>query len=335
MNDSFNIFEILSKDDKELSHSSVIKFLIEEEDGFFLEKLFGQKDEKFSADLEVSLDRKNRIDILLKSDKKVIAIENKFKCLPNVWQLESYSSVLKDKYAEKKLEKFLIYFNKGSDFNLPDDWNTISYSELYDLIIIYLRDKEDLHIEKKVLIDHYAASLKKYIDKYNQLKNINLDILKDIFQPLQNNKFWLLLMFHELAFLFDTDKFKTWVGSGYSYSPFINIHPPEWKHKVGDESHEFVIQLNGNNLKYYVHLDKVKEKQELVNQQIQLLQDGNFKTSTSGKFKGKISTKRNKTCFIYQEDILDVLSKSEKKVTLANIHLAIYDLIKRVNNALP
>ena len=81
MQDSFNIFECLSKDDKELSHSSFIKFLIEEDD-FFLEKLFGQKNEKFEAELEVTLDRKNRIDILLKSPS-LLAKNLKDEIIPN------------------------------------------------------------------------------------------------------------------------------------------------------------------------------------------------------------------------------------------------------------
>lgn len=332
MHDSFNIFESLSKDDKELSHSSFIKFLLEQEDGFFLEKLFGQKNEKFKAQLEVSLNRKNRVDILLESKDKIIAIENKFKCLPNISQLENYSDALKKKYKGKNFLKFLLYFSKGSDFSFPKDWNKISYSELYSLIETYLKDKKDLHPEKKIFIEHYAASLKTYIDKYDQLKNPNLDILKDVFQPSKNNNFWLKLTFHELDFLFNSENHKTSVGAGGTYTPLMNLYPPEWKHK--NEPYEFVIQLNGQNLKYYAHLNQMDEKQKFVDQQIQRLKDGNFKTTSSGKFKGKLSEKRNKTCFIYQENILEVLMELEKKVTLANIHLAILDLVKRVNHAL-
>ena len=340
MNAPFNIFEILSKDDKELSHSSFIKFLLDQEDGFFLEKFFGIKEKPSDIILEhsLSIERENeknkklRLDILLQFPNKTIAIENKFKCLPTVKQLEDYTTALDD-----NAEKYLLYFADGKDFKKPADWKSITYSRISQLIDEYLNQFEGkLNPEKEIFITHYNKSLKKYIQKYISLKDANQNELKKIFnQPnpkdeSKNNKFWLHLMFHELAASFDAEGYRTWVGRGGSYKPLMNVHHNEWTFK-NEESieYEFVIQLNGRNLKYYAHLKGIKNKQTIVNDEIERLKNNGFTETKSRKFKGKVSDKSN-TCYIYQEDILHVLEEAGKTITLSNLHNAIESFKTRI-----
>ena len=352
MNDSFNIFEILSKDDKELSHSSFIKFLLDQEDGFFLEQLFGVKEKPSDIILEHSLilkrekekNKKLRLDILLKFHNKTIAIENKFKCLPTVKQLENYTKALSD-----NTDKYLFYFAEGNDFKLPADWKTITYQKFYNLIIEYLEwlksvditedSKRQILNEKIIFIQHYKHSLKIYIDRYHALKESDENQLLRIFTKPQNRKeeiqykFWLKLMYHELALLLNKEELNAWVDSGSTYLPVINVPVPEWKSIINGNSYEFVIQLNGSKLKFYAHLNNLNytEKEEVFHQVTQKLQKEKF--GKSGTFK-KSFNRENKTCYIYQEDILDVLKKQGTPITLDNIKRYILDFIKTINEAL-
>lgn len=325
---TFNIFEILSKDDKELSHSSMIKFLISESD-FFSENLIQQNNKNLKICLEYKLDKKLRVDILVCTENKIIAIENKFKCLPQIEQLNSYSQKLNELFPNKEIAKYLLYFEKGNNFNIPNDWNKITYEDIYHLIEEYLK-KEKILVDKEVLIRHYSESLKNYISRYKELKNPNSNLLKEVFENPQNhnNRFWLHLIFHELASLFDKEKYSTWVGSGGTYKPLINVHNPDWNY-YSDKGYEFVIQLNGRNLKYYAHLKGLNNKQEIVDIEKERLISNGFKKAKSGKFKGKLSDKSN-TSYIYQEDVIEVIETEGEIITLENLKRAIENLIKKI-----
>lgn len=326
---TFNIFEILSKDDKELSHSSMVKFLFEES-SFFTEKLINVNNEGLDIRLEYKLDKRLRLDIIIFVDNKVIAIENKFKCLPQIRQLESYSKKLKEKFQDRVI-KYLLYFEKGKDFNLPSDWIKITYEDLQRLTDEYL-ERKGIDKDIEVLIRHYSKSLSNYIQKYKELKNPNSNLLREIFVNPQNgnNRFWLRLIFHELGLLFDEEKFKTWIGSGSTYKPLINIHNPKWDFK-SEKGFEFVIQLNGKNLKYYSHLSGLENKQEILLNEKERLTERGFVKSKSGKFKEKIKERSN-TSYIYQEDIIEVIESKGKKVTLDNIKISIEELIEKIEN---
>ncbi len=326
----FNIFEILSKDDKELSHSSMIKFLLEEKQ-FFASKLINQEGPNLDVHLEYKLDKKLRVDLLIFNGNKIIVIENKFKCLPQIGQLNSYSEKLAEKFPNKEIIKYLLYFEKGNNFNIPEDWNKITYLDIYHLTKEYL-NLDNLSADKDVLIRHYSNSIKEYIDKYEGLKDPKSNILRNIFlNPHQNNnRFWLHLIFHELAALFDKNNFPTWIGSGSSYKPLINIHNPKWNF-YSSKGYEFVIQLNGRNLKYYSHLKGLVNKQEIVNGEKERLIENGFTKPKSGKFKGKISNSSN-TSYIYQEDVIEVIESEGKTVTLDNLKNSIENLIKRIES---
>ena len=105
---TFNIFQILSAGDKELVHSSMLKFLLEKYP-LFLEEFLGDKFEhisEISIDLEISdkvladgINKRLRFDLVVKDESRkwLFAIENKFKATPTVYQLKLY-----DKYFEQQ-----------------------------------------------------------------------------------------------------------------------------------------------------------------------------------------------------------------------------------------
>src|SRR5690606_23792563 len=144
--DKFNIFKILSKDDKELIHSAFIKFLLDEYP-FVFEDLFNLKNVKFDkAELEkserisISKDEADRlgikysklnnsgevikhirIDINVKSTNSNhrVLIENKFKSFPNQTQLDLYNKI--DIKADN-VHKYLFCFDKSIINFETGDW---------------------------------------------------------------------------------------------------------------------------------------------------------------------------------------------------------------------
>ena len=334
----FNIFKVLNKDNKELIHSAFLKFLLEE-DNSLIEELLGIKLDKSEEKIKINLEHKignQRFDIFIKNGNNIIVIENKFKSLPYLKQLEEYSTVLDKKFSGKTINKYLLYFAKGNDFNLPNDWKVITYNDLVKLISDFL-EKNDLAIEKIIFIEHYLSILRSYIEQYEKIKKS--EGLSEIFKNPKDkdNGFWLKLVFFELAAMFPFPKYTTFVSKGNSYKPFINIHIPKWNHIKGDKDnktgHEFVIQLNGTNLKYYAHLWYHSDREEFINKKVKILKDNKFKTTTSGHYKNKPNPK-HKTGYIYQENIINVLEDNNKKITLHNIKGAIDDLINKINDSI-
>lgn len=129
----FNIFHILSAGDKELVHSSMLKFLIEESSSFhkeFLGKEFENLSEisiKLETSGNVSDDGRNkrlRFDLLgydkPKDGKLLFAIENKFKATPSVHQLELYDKYF-DENKNKLHSKFTKYLIVFSEDQIPSD----------------------------------------------------------------------------------------------------------------------------------------------------------------------------------------------------------------------
>ena len=114
--------------------------------------------------------------------------------------------------------------------------------------------------------------------------------------------------------------------------PLMNVHLPEWNfYSSKSKGYELVIQLNGRNLKYYAHLEGLKNKQEIIDEEVNRLKNARFQSSVSGKFKGKIRDKSN-TAYIYQEDVIELINSKKEKVTLESLKRAIEDLILRIKS---
>src|SRR5690554_1542709 len=139
---SFNIFKILEKDDKELIHSSFLKFLITEDDKFSHKLLGLSIDNKTDIYLEKAhkyklpkrkKSKQCRFDIEIRQNDEVIIIENKFKSFPLKTQLQEYNDGLSFIYSEYKHKKILLCFDKTL-LNFECDWNIIDYGDLLTLI---------------------------------------------------------------------------------------------------------------------------------------------------------------------------------------------------------
>jgi len=127
---TFNIFQILSAGDKELVHSSMIKFLLEESSSF-REKFLDDEYPELYIKLEISdtvsdnsRNKRLRFDLLGydKPDdgKLLFAIENKFKSTPSVHQLKLYDKYFNENKnnLHSNFTKFLIVF---SEDQIPSD----------------------------------------------------------------------------------------------------------------------------------------------------------------------------------------------------------------------
>ncbi|WP_421918870.1 PD-(D/E)XK nuclease family protein [Marinifilum sp.] len=335
MQNQFNIFDILFKDNKELSHSAVIKFLLEEDDFFYTHFLNTTKPQNPEIHLEYKLSKYNRADILITGEDKIIIIENKFKCLPNANQLNEYSKELFDlpqkKENEKVIEKYLLYFHDSIDFHIPIDWKQITYFNLVEILNQYA-DNNIINPDKRIFLKHYLESLTHYTENYLRIKN--RDNLDDFFNITDNDSnFWLNIIFHEINSIISKKRnYPTWVGSGSTYIPLINIHYPAWTYDNCNNV-EYVIQLNGKKLKYYAHLNRIEDneaKMIIVQNEIQRLNQNGFDSKPCGEFK-KITQRKVKTCFIYQENILERIKSENKIVNIDSLIWAIEDLMERIN----
>ncbi len=195
---TFNIFQILSAGDKELVHSSMLKFLLEKYPIFrkeFLGKEFEHNTQLYiklehSDKIEEETNEKGKVKLkrlrfdLLGYDKTedgklLFAIENKFKATPSVHQLKDY-----DKYFNNHQDfaKYLLVYNKKQipsdvdDYCTKENWIIRSYFPLEDTHSIenLLKKIEDLDQNKQFIVSQYFEYLSKihteleeYLDKEN------------------------------------------------------------------------------------------------------------------------------------------------------------------------
>ena len=122
---NFNIFDIITdKWKKENLHSEILKFLLENYEVFFNNflELINIKDKKEYLNAEIT-NEEARIDILIKSEKKAIIVENKINWAPDQnEQLARYYEKIKNGHngeQEREVEK-IIYIVPSKDKN-PDE----------------------------------------------------------------------------------------------------------------------------------------------------------------------------------------------------------------------
>ena len=121
----FNIFDIITaKWKKENFHSEILKFLLENYEVFFNNflELINIKDEKEYSNAEIT-NEEARIDILIKSEKKAIIVENKINWAPDqIEQLSRYYEKIKNEHngeQKREVEK-IVYIAPSKDKN-PDE----------------------------------------------------------------------------------------------------------------------------------------------------------------------------------------------------------------------
>lgn len=118
---NFNIFDIITdKWKRENFHSEILKFLLENYEEFFNNflELINIKDKKEYSNAEIT-NEEARIDILIKSEKKAIIVENKINWAPDQnEQLAKYYKKVKYEY-KKEVEK--IIYIVPSENKKPDE----------------------------------------------------------------------------------------------------------------------------------------------------------------------------------------------------------------------
>lgn len=216
----FNIFDIITdKWKRENLHSEILKFLLENYENFFNDflDLIEIKNKEEYSNAEIT-NEEAKIDILIKSEKKAIIVENKINWASDQnEQLARYYKKIKDEY-KKEVEK-IVYIapSKGKD---PDE-QTFGKDEKIkkeikdryikitgfdgsekDLVLVYCleksRDKlkENLektknnldseNIHKLFFINHYIEILKR--TGAGDMSEVELNFFKEVMEKYKTDK---------------------------------------------------------------------------------------------------------------------------------------------------
>ena len=201
---STNVFEILATADKELVHSSMLKFLLLDERFKLNEYFVLPQHNNLNVILEYSekVDNKRlRFDIvgcesseklndeqkpkgIFNKDSKVkpiFIIENKFKATPTKNQLKLYDDFLKPYKPDREIKKILMVFMRQQvpsvvqDYCCDNKWLIKSYFDfdnndsLYNFLIDLKIDNSALDTNTKYIIRSYISYLRKYYDAIKEL----------------------------------------------------------------------------------------------------------------------------------------------------------------------
>lgn len=358
----FNIFEILSKDDKELIHSAFLAFLFKESNNN-ISKILNINEPingKVKVETEVPYGKKDRIDIQITYANTIIIIENKFKSFPSGEQTNRYNALLNksifNKFNNKK--KYLFVFSAKSV--VKDEfkgWKTIDYSEIYKYVEeIYLKEVSS---EKKTFIKHYLCFLDKYIKEYKKLLTNNNNSLFGLFELFSGNRlgglfenysnnknFWLRLINSELKQRLEANSKikpnKIIQDKGGPRVPLMNIlfEEKKWRPKNGVT---LLIQFQGPNLKLYcqykhdyknnLYFKAAKKIANKITNNINNRIKEEFFGKTKKVPKNERENKREESSFyIYQENILNYRGKKNMSLEwlescIINFHNKIEQLL--------
>lgn len=325
---SFNIFKILEKDDKELIHSSFIKFLITEDDLFANEIIGLSIDESTEIYLEKAhrfkLPRRKtskqcRFDIEIRKAETVLIIENKFKSFPIESQLQEYNEGLPIIFPNKKLVKILLCFNKDL-MNFEIDWKVIDYGDLLPLI----REAKDRlsDSDKKTFINHYIDFLEEYYNKYKSLDRTSVKYFLN--QNNKDSKFWIKLIYSNLALRFykyfaDKSIDVHIVANPNNTSiPLLNIIPKHWM----IENKELLIQIQNGLFKFYAHtgdkefLNKIRQfcKEHINEEHVKVKKDTQRISETECIFSLNINEKLTENSTLTHQQLFNYILKFYNKI---------------------
>ncbi len=345
MNKDINIIKLLSKDDKEVIHSAIISFLLNESK-FFREKILGVGFEDIEIPKEeVSYPfrpdegsrRRIRFDILVtdKAGERICIIENKFKSLPTRIQFRGYSRFAEQKFKGKDVSKVLISFLSPAKGVLPADWRSITYAQIHDWIQEFMERKPELSQNKRFLVEQYQELLQEKLTAYQEAKTTRIyEIFSNPGDNKGENRFWLTLFLSEI--LSEMEEYQEYfsgfyLGGGSSNIPLLNLHPRKsWKDYEAES--EFLIQLQGGTIKLYCHIGRGMNGNAIVGEKIQSLQKNGLETKSSGEFKDTKETAREeRTKYVYRENLLKEIG--EESFSIERIKEYLLDFYHRVNKA--
>lgn len=187
---NFNIFDIITdKWKKENFHSEILKFLLENYEVFFNNflELINIKDKKEYLNAEIT-NEEARIDILIKSEKKAIIVENKINWAHDQnEQLARYYKKFKYEY-KKEVEK-IIYIVPSKDKN-PDE-QTFGKDEK---IKKEIKDR----LEKIISFDGSENDLVSCLEKSRDKLKENLENTKNNFDSKNFNRLFFINHYIEI-----------------------------------------------------------------------------------------------------------------------------------------
>lgn len=293
----FNIFKVLSKDDKELIHSSFLKYLLDHWGDYFYRSLLNLDGSKFGSPKLEKGYRGKRIDLEIKSlnEDEIIFIENKFKSFPHQQQLKNYDAILEEMHRNKVHRKYLICFDSSTTTGITlNDWKIISYEEILEQLEAFLDSDINIPFEERTFINHYILFLKEYYQNYSDKLLCLKELIKNSSQ--QQNKFYVRLFNSKLRNILERrfikigENVKFLVNPGNTSTPLISIIPENWK----DNGIEKLIQFQGDEIKFYIHTDN----KEYIGELISLTKDN--LDLEKGQLK-RMTTRKEKSCYIYKE----------------------------------
>ena len=200
----FNVFETLGAVHAEIRHSNVLAWLLNPKsnhglgDSFlrlFLKHLFSNNREAIKSQItffdieilnldDIEIRREwNRIDLLIisKSNKLVVAIENKVEGTEHSGQLERYYDVVVKEFV--KHHKLFVYLTpEGLTPSNEDDWIIFDYATIQSILeqLLKLR-KSSLNTSIFDFLRQYSTILRRYIMSDSEIEKI----CKKIYQKHQ------------------------------------------------------------------------------------------------------------------------------------------------------
>lgn len=188
---NFNIFDIITdKWKRENLHSEILKFLLENYEVFFNNflELINIKDKKEYSNAEIT-NEEARIDILIKSEKKAIIVENKINWAPDQnEQLARYYEKIKNGHngeQEREVEK-IVYIAPSKDKN-P---NAQTFGE-------YEKEIKD-RLEKIISFDGSKNDLVSCLEKSRDKLKENLEKTKNNLDSEDFNKLFFINHYIEI-----------------------------------------------------------------------------------------------------------------------------------------
>ncbi|HXJ99842.1 MAG TPA: PD-(D/E)XK nuclease family protein [Gelidibacter sp.] len=150
-------FEFLSISNQEKIHSQILSWIFSENFKGILHtekiKLFKNLFNIDVKKIEFSLTEYKNVDILIKTDKDIVVIENKLKSSQHSNQLDKYQKTIDNDFNNIKTNYFFLTLIGESSINT--NWKNISYNDLF----IALKKIEFQKNKDAIILEEYLAFL--------------------------------------------------------------------------------------------------------------------------------------------------------------------------------
>lgn len=312
----FNIFDIITdKWKRENLHSEILKFLLENYEVFFNNflELINIKDKEEYSNAEIT-NEEAKIDILIKSEKKAIIVENKINWAPDqIEQLARYYEKIKNGHngeQEREVEK-IVYIAPSKDKN-PDAQTFGEYEK-------EIKDR----LEKIISFDGSENDLVSCLEKSRDKLKENLEKIKNNLDSENFHKLFFINHYIEILK-------RTGVGDMSTIKSNFSKEIIE-KYKNGDNIFEklnYIIEMCSDDKNKLV--PKLPEK--IINDYIiSELSNRNINVHNGGYYEDD-----KYICYYCQYDYTYGSGKNEKSFslgiatyTISIVHLELWDITNK------